>query len=67
VVDEGFRRVFAIILERRTINESELREVLGTPMRVRSFARQYDKLVELLRLDIEIRTVNGLKTYVRRD
>ena len=56
-----------IVAERRTINEAELQQVLGSPMRVRAFARSYDKLVVLLPFEVEVRTVNGMKAYVRKD
>ena len=53
--------------ERRTINEEELRQVLGSPLRVRAFARSFDKLVVLLPFGVEVRTVAGMKVYVRKD
>jgi len=67
VTDDGFRRVLEILAERRVINEAELQQVLGSPMRVRAFARSYDRLVLLLPFDVEVLTVNGMKAYARKD
>jgi hypothetical protein len=65
--DEGYRRVFGIIEERRSINEDELTTVLGSSRRVRFFARQFDQLVTRVPFEVEIRTVAGMKTYARKD
>ena len=67
IADEGYRRVVAILAERRSINEAELAEVLGSPRRVRAFARHYDDLVRLLPFEVEVLTVSGMKTYARKD
>lgn len=67
IEDEGYRRVFAIIEERRSINEDELMTVLGSSRRVRFFALQFDRLVTRVPFEIEIRTVAGMKTYARKD
>jgi hypothetical protein len=67
VADETYRRVLKIIEERRSINEAELQEVLGSPMRVRAFARNFDRLVLLLPFGVEVMTVNGMKAYARKD
>jgi hypothetical protein len=67
VADDGFRKVLEILAERRVINEAELQQVLGSPMRVRAFARSYDKLVLLLPFEVEVLTVNGMKAYARKD
>jgi hypothetical protein len=67
VTDDGFRRVLEILAERRVINEAELQQVLGSPTRVRAFARSYDKLVLLLPFEVEVLTVNGMKAYARKD
>ncbi|HMA92702.1 MAG TPA: BREX-6 system phosphatase PglZ [Polyangiaceae bacterium] len=67
IEDEGYRRVLRIIEERRSINEEEMQQVLGSPRRVRAFSRQYDELLKLISFEIEMRTVNGMKTYVRKD
>ena len=67
VADEGYRKVVTLLAERRSINEAEIAEVLGSPRRVRAFARDYDALVRLLPFDVDLCTVNGLKTYARRD
>jgi len=67
VADEGYRRVLEIIAERRTINEAELAQVLGSPRRVRAFARSFDDLVRLLPFEVEILTVHGMKAYARKD
>ena len=65
--DPADRRVFAIIEERRSINEAELAVVLGSPRLVRSFARRFDGLVQRVPFEVEIRTVNGMKSYTRKD
>lgn len=67
IEDEGYRRVFVIIEERRIINEAELTTVLGSSRRVRFFARQFDQLVTRVPFEVEIRTVGGMKTYARKD
>jgi hypothetical protein len=67
VTDEAYRRVLQIVEERRSVNEEELRQLLGSPMRVRAFARSFDKLVVLLPFGIEVLTVNGMKVYARKD
>jgi hypothetical protein len=67
IEDEGYRRVFTIIEERRSINEDELNTVLGSPRRVRIFSLQFDRLVTRVPFEVEIRTVAGMKTYARKD
>ena len=67
ITDEGYRRVLKIIEERRSINEAELQQVLGNSRRVRAFSRHYDDLVKLISFEVEVRTVNGMKAYVRKD
>ena len=67
IEDEGYRRVVTIIAERRSINEFELAEVLGSPRRVRAFARHFDQLVRLLPFAVEVITVQGMKAYARKD
>jgi hypothetical protein len=67
VTDDGYRKVLQIIEERRSINEEELQTVLGTPMRVRAFARSFDRLVLLLPFGVAVMTVNGMKAYARKD
>lgn len=67
VTDEGYRKVLQIIEQRRSINEEELQTVLGTPMRVRAFARNFDRLVLLLPFGVAVVTVNGMKAYARKD
>jgi hypothetical protein len=67
IEDEGYRRVFVIIEQRRSINEDELNTVLGSSRRVRFFARQFDQLVMRVPFEVEIRTVSGMKTYARKD
>ncbi|WP_437553169.1 BREX-6 system phosphatase PglZ [Sorangium sp. So ce367] len=67
VADDAYRRVLEIIAERRTINEAELAQVLGSPRRVRTFARHFDELVRRLPFEVEVLTVNGMKAYARKD
>ena len=66
ITDEAYRRVLKIVAERRSINEAELQQVLGSPMRVRAFARSFDRLVVLLPFEVEVLTVNGMKVYSRK-
>lgn len=66
VHDPAFLQVLKIIEERRSINEAELLQVLGSPRRVRAFARQYDALTLLVPFEIELSTVNGMKAYSRK-
>lgn len=67
IEDEDYRRVLKIIEERRSINEEELGAILGSPRRVRFFSRQYEALVALIPFSVEVCTVSGMKTYVRKD
>lgn len=66
VEDPAFRQVLEIIEERRSINEAELLQVLGSPRRVRAFSRRYDELTRLVPFEIEVATVNGMKAYSRK-
>src|SRR5690606_29030982 len=65
--DEGYRRVLERIAEQRHVNEAELQQLLGTSRRVRAFARHFDELVKLLPFEIEVRTVQGMKAYAKKD
>lgn len=67
VEDEAYRRVFQIIAERRSINEEELGQVLGSPTKVRIFSRNLEKLAGRLSFGVEIISVNGMKVYQRKD
>jgi hypothetical protein len=67
IVDKEYLRVLMVIKERRSINEEELQQILGSSRRVRAFSRQYDSMVKLIPFDVEVRTVNGMKAYVRKD
>jgi hypothetical protein len=67
VPDEGHRRVLEIIAERRAINEDEVVQVLGSPLRMRVFARTFDQLVRLLPFEVEVRTVGAMKVYAKKD
>lgn len=67
VADESYRRVLEIIAERRSINEAELEQVLGSPRRVRAFARHFDQIVRVLPFEVEVLTVHGMKAYARKD
>ena len=67
VADEGHRRALEIIEERRSINEVELEQVLGSPLRVRLFSRKFDDLMRVLPFEVEIVGVGGLKVYKRKD
>ena len=67
IADDGYRRVFKFIEERRAINEDELRAVLGSGLRMRAFARSFDVLVQRLPFGVEIRTAGGMKVYAKKD
>jgi len=67
IENEGYRKVFKTIEERRSINEEELTLILGSSRQVRVFSRQYESLVAKAPFGIEICTVSGMKTYVRKD
>lgn len=67
IEDEGYRRVLRIIEERRSINEEEMQQVLGSPRKVRAFSRQYETWTKLISFNVEICTINGMKAYVRKD
>jgi hypothetical protein len=67
IADEGHRKALEIIAERRSINEDELEQILGSPHKVRAFSRQFDELMRLLPFGVEVLTVHGMKAYARKD
>jgi hypothetical protein len=67
IQDEQYRRALVILEQRRSINEAELAQVLGSPRRVRAFSRAFDDLLRFLPFEVEIRTVQGMKAYTRKD
>jgi hypothetical protein len=67
IQDEAYRRALLILEQRRSINEAELAQVLGSPRRVRAFSRAFDDLIRFIPFEVEIRTVQGMKAYTRKD
>lgn len=67
IEDEGYRKVLKSLEERRSINEEDISRTLGNPRLMRIFSRRYDAWVKLVPFEVEICTVGGLKTYVRKD
>jgi hypothetical protein len=67
IEDAGFREVLVYIQQRRTMNEAELAQALGSARRVRAFSREFDNLMSRVSFSVEIVIVSGLKTYVRKD
>jgi hypothetical protein len=67
ITDPGHRQALEILAERRSINEVELEQVLGSSRKVRAFSRQFDDLLRLLPFGVEISVVGGLKVYARKD
>ena len=67
VEDESYRRALVMLEKSRAINEAELAQVLGSARRVRAFSLAFDNLMRLLPFEVEIRTVQGMKAYVRKD
>ncbi|HEY5959034.1 MAG TPA: BREX-6 system phosphatase PglZ [Polyangiaceae bacterium] len=67
IENEGYRKILKAIQERRSINEEEITIILGSSRQMRVFSRQYETLVTLVPFEIEICTVGGMKTYVRKD
>jgi len=67
IQDEAYRRALLILEQRRSINEAELAQVLGSPRRVRAFSRAFDELIRFIPFEVEIRTVQGMKAYTRKD
>jgi hypothetical protein len=67
IQDEAYRRALLILEQRRSINEAELVQVLGSARRVRAFSRAFDELIRLIPFEVEIRTVQGMKAYTRKD
>ncbi len=67
ISDEAYRRALLILEQRRSINEAELVQVLGSPRRVRAFSRAFDDLLRFIPFEVEIRTVQGMKAYTRKD
>ncbi len=67
IQDEAYRRALLILEQRRSINEAELAQVLGSPRRVRAFSRAFDELIRFIPFEVEIRSVQGMKAYTRKD
>jgi hypothetical protein len=67
IEDEAYRRALLILEQRRSINEAELAQVLGSPRRVRAFSRAFDELIRFIPFEVEIRSVQGMKAYTRKD
>lgn len=67
IEDVDFRKVLAFIEQRRSMNEAELAQVLGSARRVRAFSREFDTLMGRVPFAVEIVSVSGLKTYVRKE
>lgn len=67
IQEEDYRRALLILEQRRSINEAELAQVLGSPRRVRAFSRAFDDLIRFIPFEVEIRTVQGMKAYTRKD
>jgi hypothetical protein len=67
IADEGYRKAFRIIHQRRMINEEELEDLLGSARRVRAWGRQYEELLPLVPFGIEIASADGLKVWIRKD
>jgi len=67
IADPGHRQALEVLAERRSINEEELEQVLGSSRKVRAFSRQFDDLLRLLPFGVEISVVGGLKVYARKD
>jgi hypothetical protein len=67
IEDPGFRAALVYIEERRSMNEAELGQVLGSARRVRMFALKFDELVARVPFTVEIAFISGLKTYLRKD
>jgi len=67
IADEAFLKVLRIIETQRSINETDLVTVLGSPRRMRAFAREFGELCKRLPFEIEVMTVQGMKAYVRKD
>jgi hypothetical protein len=65
--DQDFREVLVYIEQRRSMNEAELAQKLGSARRVRAFTRAFDGLMARVPFSVEIVFVAGLKTYVRKE
>ena len=63
--DEGYRKVFLHIDAYDTVTEADLETLLGSPRRVRAFARQFDEIVARLPFRVRIETTGVMKTYVK--
>ena len=61
----GVRQVFEHLAAHGVVTESEATKMLGGPRELRSFAREFDKLVALSPFRVRIETVAGVKRYVR--
>ncbi len=61
----GVRQVFEHLAAHGVVTESEATKMLGGPRELRSFAREFDKLVALCRFGVRIETVAGVKRFVR--
>lgn len=67
VENERYRKVLAILEAGTMVNEAELMNYLGNARQVRLFALRYEEVTARLPFDVEISTVNGLKTYKKKD
>ncbi|MBK8937960.1 MAG: BREX-6 system phosphatase PglZ [Polyangiaceae bacterium] len=67
IEDPQFRKVLELISQHHVVNEEELVRILGSARRVRSFASEIDVLATRVPFEIEVRPVDGMKVYKRRD
>ena len=67
IEDDGFRRVFETIERQESVNEEELQRILQNPRRVRAFARSFDQLSRLVPFEVQVATLGGMKSYVKKD
>lgn len=65
IEDEAYRKVFATIDEYGLVSEADLEQILGSPRRVRAFARHFDEVVTRVPFRVRIETTGVMKTYVR--
>ena len=63
----GHPRVFLHIEKYKTASEADLANLLGSPRRVRTFARRFDELVGRVPFRVRIETTGVMKTYVKEN
>lgn len=63
--DESLQRVFRHLEDHGSVNEAELTQMLGSPRKVRRFAKQFDEYLLKIPFTVHIEATASGKRYVR--